>query len=368
MTYTHDSEFGDIGGLRKGRSYLVEVDEDWIELRPADGGTNPPAIELSQGNALGLHRFSAGQSKRYTLELGRVEADSDIVHREDHGLGNAMWGEGVYWREGENGLPELESESPVEIDAVDEHSFRFVHGQTGERVDISDDLVPSQHLVSYAEKDTRKTIAPSAETVDGVADALTVENHGWETGQTVIYGTDPNGITQRSVPVVDRNAPALGDSFPVPVPDPEIGGLSHGIAYRVIAIDENTVRLVELGVSPEDVQPIDLTNAGDPGDEHSLAPPERGSGIAISSNLLANHHNTLWAAAGHKGFIPTKSLAFAGHYHDYTASGPLMAIQWLAGMGGVLGSLTADLKKVAETATRGNAEKRASAPTSRSAT
>ena len=105
VTYTHESAFGAIEGIEKGTQYLVEVDGDWIKLRSVGESLDAPAIELRQGHALGYHEFSTGDEKRYALELGRVDADSDTVYRENHGLGGAMWGAGVYLRTSTHGIP-----------------------------------------------------------------------------------------------------------------------------------------------------------------------------------------------------------------------------------------------------------------------
>ncbi len=176
VTYTHDSQFGAIEGLEKGKRYLVDVDVDWISLRSMTAPPDAPVIELRQGRALGDHRFSAGGSKLHTLELGRIDAETDTVHREGHGLDNAIWGKGVYWRESADGLPDLESGSQFEIEVLDENSFRFRDEQTGETVDISDGRTPSEHQVAYAETDTRKAITPNADAIDAVRVLIGVEN------------------------------------------------------------------------------------------------------------------------------------------------------------------------------------------------
>ena len=360
VTYTHESAFGAIEGIEKGTRYLVEVDGDWIKLGSVGESPNAPEIELRQGDALGYHEFSTDDGKLYALELGRVDADSNTVYREKHGLGGAKWGAGAYVRAGTHGVPELDSGDQYDLEVLDENSFRLRDPATGATVDISDDGMPSEQEIAYLEKDTQKNITPDDDTVDAVSDTITISNHGWTTGQTVIYVTDAEAVTEKTVRVVDSKAPALVRTTTILVADPEIGGLRHGTAYKVIVVDGNTIRLVEIDTSVDGVQAIELSDGGVQGDEHTLTAVvevESTGGITVSSNLTASQTTVAWGALGAIGLSPNSSLGYVGSYNDYTLAAPLLGLQFLSRMGGPLGGLSSDHKNLSDKTTRGNAGK-----------
>ena len=120
VTYSHDSVFGAIEGLVNGNEYVVEVDGDRIKLRSVTAPPGAPPIVLSQGNALGTHSFTTLDGTAYDLELGRIDADSDTVHVENHGLGSALHGSGDYLRGGEAGLSQLLQGGTYAIEMVDD--------------------------------------------------------------------------------------------------------------------------------------------------------------------------------------------------------------------------------------------------------
>ena len=358
VTYSHESEFGAIEGLVKGRRYLVVAGGDWISLRPSDGSPDDASIQLSQGSALGSHSFTADDAEPYRLELGRIDADTDTVYIENHGLAGALGGWAVYSRTGDAiGLPELLGGSEYGLEVVDADSFRLRDTTTGEIVEISDHGTASSQEFGIVDTETGKTFQPNADTVDAARDTITIENHGFRTGDIVFYRTDPDNATPRTVPAVDLEAPALSNSVTFHVPDPAIGDLRDGAAYKVIVVDEDTLRLVPGVVQVERAQAIDLSGTGVQGDEHALVVPgARTGGINVSANLVSVHYAVSDVVLGGAGF---KFLAAARY--SWKADGPLviamLGIQFLAGMGGAGQGLNNDMANLSNETTRGNAGK-----------
>ena len=124
VTYTDRSRFGAIGGLGAGARYeVIEVDGDWVKLQKEAAETGDPALELSQGDALGLHVFTADDGRASALVLGRVDADG-TVHAEDHGLAAAPGGQVRYLRTGGTGTMQgLRPEEWYRVEATDSHTF-----------------------------------------------------------------------------------------------------------------------------------------------------------------------------------------------------------------------------------------------------
>ena len=319
VTYSHDSDFGAIEGLVNGNEYVVEVDGDRIRLRSVTAPRGAPPIVLSQGNALGTHSFTTLDGTAYDLELGRIDADSDTVHVENHGFGSALDGLGGYQRGGDAGLPQLLGGATYEFELVDDHSFRFRDPATGLIVDLTDDGASSAHEIGFVDTDTQKTFRPDSATVDGDRDTIRIENHGFETGDVVFYGTDPDAVTLKDAPVVDTEAPGLLMTAATIVPDPTIGGLSGGAPYRVVVVDDHTIRLVAFHRSAEDARAIDLSQGAAQGEEADLDPTQRivhllkkpkptPMGINISANLLGIHVITATVQQGGIGFMSLSPL------------------------------------------------------------
>ena len=358
VTYTYDSNYGAIDGLESGQRYRVEVDGDWIRFRAPEALPVDPPIEVSQGNALGMHAFATDDdTKVYEFELGRIDAGSDTVYVEGHGLGSASGEWGAYSRvAGATGLPELLSGNRYDLEVLDADSFRLRDPATGGVVDFSEDGTAGVHVIDYIAEATRTVFQPDSYTVDARSDTITIEDHGYETGDVVFYSTDPDNTATRTVPVVDLNAPGLPNSVTLDVPDPEIGGLSNGSAYQVIVVDSDTIRLEKLGFPLDRVVPIDLSDGGVQGDEHALVVPASGTGgITVSADLVSRHYGTSYVALGTGGttIFATPRFAWAA---DAPVAGLALGVQLMLGSG-PLGSLSGDLKNLANKTTRGNAGK-----------
>ena len=138
VTYADRSRFGAIGGLEAGARYeVIEVDGDWIGLREEGAATDDPPAALSQGEALGLHVFTADDGRAFTLLLGRVDADG-TVRVGDHGLDGSVEHSVQYRRAGGAGaIQGLRPEGWYLLKANDPHAFSILDGSTSARLGVS---------------------------------------------------------------------------------------------------------------------------------------------------------------------------------------------------------------------------------------
>ncbi|NJN49217.1 MAG: hypothetical protein HC805_04815 [Alkalinema sp. RL_2_19] len=103
--------------------------------------------------------------------------------------------------------------------------------------------------------------------VNGGVDQLTIANHGFGSGQAVIYS---NG----------------GGS--------DLGGLEDGTTYFVIVIDANTIQLAESADDADDGNAIDLNNTGVQGTGHLLRDP----GIRVIAQLASEDSSDASSGVG----------------------------------------------------------------------
>ena len=116
---------------------MIEVDGDWIGLREEGAATDDPPAALSQGEALGLHVFTADDGRAFTLLLGRVDADG-TVRVGDHGLDGSVEHSVQYRRAGGAGaIQGLRPEGWYLLEANDPHAFSILDGSTSARLGVS---------------------------------------------------------------------------------------------------------------------------------------------------------------------------------------------------------------------------------------
>ena len=132
-----------------------------------------------------------------------------------------------------------------------------------------------------------------ATAVDSAADTITVPNHGYRTGDLLIYHTDPTRRTTQNVygyTSADPTTPTVVGT--ATKPDAPVDGLQDGDAYFVTVVDANHVRLSESSVAAADAAVIDLTTAGT--GAQLFTSPDTAKGVSITATLEATNS----AAAG----------------------------------------------------------------------
>ena len=116
---------------------MIEVDGDWVKLQKEAAETGDPALELSQGDALGLHVFTADDGRASVLVLGRVDADGTL-HAEDHALGDVVGGQVQYRRLGSTGAMQgLQQEAWYRVDVAGTDTFSLLDRSTFDPVAVS---------------------------------------------------------------------------------------------------------------------------------------------------------------------------------------------------------------------------------------
>ena len=137
-TYVDRSRFGAIEGLQPGTRYeVIEVDGDWIALREAGAGSDGPRSALRQGDALGLHVFTADDGGSASVVLGRIEADG-TVHLGDHGLDEVSEQPVQYRLTGGTGaIRGLRLDGWYVLEPREAHSLSILDTVTSERLGIA---------------------------------------------------------------------------------------------------------------------------------------------------------------------------------------------------------------------------------------
>ena len=99
--------------------------------------------------------------------------------------------------------------------------------------------------------------------VNNDLDTITITNHGLQTGDLVVYGSDPSRSTTVQLWGFLGADPttAFEMGAPVQLPDAPINGLRSANAYFVVRVDANTIRLVNTKLGAFDAQPVDITRS-----------------------------------------------------------------------------------------------------------
>ncbi len=124
--------------------------------------------------------------------------------------------------------------------------------------------------------------------VDGDRDTIEITGHGYQTGDLLVYRTDPTRSITRTIhgyTSADQNtALSLGD---VQLPDAPIDGIENGLYYYVTRVDANHIRLSEGSLNARLSEIIDLTSA--PSGKQQFTFPSDATGIKITAKLSASN-------------------------------------------------------------------------------
>ncbi|MEM9027333.1 MAG: LEPR-XLL domain-containing protein [Pseudomonadota bacterium] len=222
IRYTFDGD-GSISGLESGQLYIAEkLADDTLKFYLHDpsqdvgstlAGGQP--VALSDNDALGLAVFEVISETGETLHvtasnIGQIDPDSEIVQIKDHGFPADQDTIITYHQltEQDGGaIGGLEAEERYLVKVIDEDSFQLLKLHNDDViesrnlaniVDISGaDFLGAGHGFTYVVReltlDARST--DDGGDVNGQANTIEQQDHGLETGDILIYGTDPNATT-----------------------------------------------------------------------------------------------------------------------------------------------------------------------------
>ena len=132
-----------------------------------------------------------------------------------------------------------------------------------------------------------KSFTP-ATAVDSDRDTIRLDNHGFQTGDLLVYRTDPTKTVSENIYTFSSATPntptLLGTAR---LPDAPIDGMETGFYYYVTRVDANTFRLSEASLAAYDAQIIDLTASSN--GTQSLEDPESAVGVEITATLEAKN-------------------------------------------------------------------------------
>ena len=205
VTYSNGSNGSDITGLADGESYVVQfVDGNRIQLARAsaiDVGT----VGLNEGvqHSLSRQRFLS-ITPPTTVTLGPVNTTANTVQLYNHGL---TTGDQVIYRTNGTAPEGLFGDTRYYAVVVDSH-----------RIQLSDE-----------------TQQVAVDSVDINSNTIQAEEHGFSTGDEVVYRVDGTAIA----------------------------GLADHHTYYAIVVDSNQIRLADTKAAAHDETAITLTSAGE---------------------------------------------------------------------------------------------------------
>ena len=229
-TFTYKDNGSDsIGGLVNGEQYeVVFVDANTISLK--DSGGAAVDLEAPETDAENHQIVFDGEIKDLTPATA-IDYDTDIITINDHHLldGSIV----TYRADGNDPITGLDEGVQYEVVVIDKDRIKL--RRLGEGIDLR--TAPPGGTHSFALGTDTQTITPSAiGPLDYVNDTVTIVDHGFIDGETVIYYAD--GSTTMDDSVVN------------------VGGLEEGHEYTIEYIDADHFKLVDGG----DV--VDLTDTG----------------------------------------------------------------------------------------------------------
>ncbi|WP_245841074.1 LamG-like jellyroll fold domain-containing protein [Puniceibacterium sediminis] len=279
-----------ITGLTDGGTYRVlNADDEGFQLQALGAAAGDPAIELSQGEAIGRHSFTGTNGAAFDIDLGLIDTVNDIVTVKDHGFAIGVAGQTrVFYSTGglaENKIGGLLLNQEYVLHALDADRFQLLPidatGAVGDPADITAPAAPTLHMIVFQNSDARF----AADTdVNSEANTITLAGHGYVTGDVVIYSVDPTVSNTVNYDSFDANGVLTVNT--ATVGDTPIGGLVDGESYSVIVQDANTIRLISDPGLVEDAQAIDLTSVGS-GDGHTITDGVETRGIGVHADLDA---------------------------------------------------------------------------------
>ena len=132
-----------------------------------------------------------------------------------------------------------------------------------------------------------KSFAPSS-AVNSDRDTISITNHGFQTGDVLVYRTDPTKTIPENVYSFSSASPNTPSVLGIAnLPDAPVDGMKTGFYYYVTKVDANTIRLSEAALAAHDAEIIDLTSA--PSGTQSFANPNSAIGIEITATLVASN-------------------------------------------------------------------------------
>ncbi len=132
-----------------------------------------------------------------------------------------------------------------------------------------------------------KSFTP-ATAVNSDRDTITIANHGLQTGDVLVYRTDPTKTVPENIYTFSSatpNVPTLLGT--AQLPDAPISGMETGFFYYVTKVDANTIRLSEASLAAYDAEIIDLTSASN--GTQSFESPDSAVGVEITATLSATN-------------------------------------------------------------------------------
>ncbi len=249
-----------VGGLTDGDSYVIAEVET---LGVAADGSLTQRVRLARSGSIDLdaEQTSSSATHGLTRQLmtnfdGASVADTNglltLGLLTEVGLGDIVRYRGPG---GEDAMvPGLTTNRDYELVSVGT-GFGLIDTETGRPVTFQG-VGAGEHWFGYG--DTTLNFAPSA-AVDGFRDTIRLDGHGLQTGDFVIYETDPTLSTTASVPTV-VNGVISASGAEVVLPDAPIAGLDHGLAYFVTRVDGDHIRLTESSTAARAAEAIALTD------------------------------------------------------------------------------------------------------------
>jgi hypothetical protein len=298
-----------ITGLTDNHAYTVKlVDATLFKLLDAGGNVVP----ISQGNALGLQTFT--DQTTGAASVGVILAAIDTTNNAIVLPGsNLTDGEDVSYAsleaDGIDPIGGLTQDSHYTVKAVagSPNEFQLVDPNNNNQVvQLADPGAASVQSLSFIKSvlSFTPTSTSSGGAVDGAKGIITLANHGLQTGDAVIYATDPTQSHTVSIAtqIPDPSNPGsfiAGPPNTVTVGDQEIGGLTNGNVYYVVVVDANHVRLAETRADALAAAPIIFTDTGS-GNDHTLTASPLANGIGATASLTADDRSKSKPEAGGK--------------------------------------------------------------------
>ncbi len=297
-TVTYSNGGGpDIGGLTDGQTYYVQVvDANHIRL------ANAATLKLSYVRP---PQYAAGATVQQSLGiLAKIDFDasavntstSQITFANPHGLkdGQAVTYYGTTSVQDANGnqlnsgvVPLVQGQTYY-VKYISPTVIQLSATPGGAPIQLTGAGVGT-HSLLYQDQSKTQDFDPE-DAVNEESNTITFTSpHGFQTGDAVVYHTDPNLTVSGSV-TDDRSNGTLDFAND---PDPAIDGLIDGWVYYVVKVDDHTIRLTSSKEDALAAEAIDLTQASGSGAalgaEHSLSATGTVDGISIHAGLEATN-------------------------------------------------------------------------------
>ena len=189
-------------------------------------------------------------------------------------------------------------------------------------------------LQGFTLKRNPQTFRPSV-AIDPTADTIDLPNHGYQTGDTVLYHSDPNLPVTRDLynyTKADPSNPKLVGT--AEIADEEVDGLTDGRIYFVVRVDANTIRLAPTLETARDAEIVPLTSVGS--GTQSFADPTQFTGVQITSSLEAeNVANTGTELSGDTQSVSDAAIGATQNANDLLGL-IVGSPQFLAGIAGAV--------------------------------